>query len=222
MSMIVESKLDGMCSICQEELKPEDFKLSHQGATHNAFHSKCLKTWVLRSPTCPLDRERLDKRYFTDTLTGRIERIMNSHKNVAYAAVLGSAVAGIALLATGGSAAIAAIAGLGAGGVATLSAGGRGGSLALKTAALVVGSLGAASAGVTAAAVGAATSMAATGIAIDWILNRSEVDQIARENIGLGIQLGSLAAVASPWSLPVIPVIALVSGVAAGILSVIR
>jgi len=62
------------------------------------------------------------------------------------------------------------------------------------------------------------------GIGIDWILNRREVNQIARDNIWFGVCIGSLAGIAAvsftPLSTP--PAISLVGGVAAGILSLIR
>ncbi|KAI9569816.1 hypothetical protein HD554DRAFT_2019592 [Boletus coccyginus] len=47
------------CAICMTQFKAGDGGIL--GATcHHAFHETCLETWLDRSQTCPLCRERLD------------------------------------------------------------------------------------------------------------------------------------------------------------------
>ncbi|KAF8122141.1 hypothetical protein EV363DRAFT_1156260 [Boletus edulis] len=46
------------CAICMTQFKGDDVGIL--GATcHHAFHETCLATWLDRSQTCPLCRERL-------------------------------------------------------------------------------------------------------------------------------------------------------------------
>jgi len=49
------------CAICMTQFKDGDEGILGASCKH-AFHEKCLETWLDRSQTCPLCRERLDAR----------------------------------------------------------------------------------------------------------------------------------------------------------------
>jgi hypothetical protein len=77
---------------------------------------------------------------------------------------------------------------------------------------------------VAAAAVGISVTVGVGAVEINRILRHIKVDPIARQNIGLAMQIGSLAglAIASRGPLAKLPVTTLVAAVAAGVLTLVR
>ncbi|KAF9225663.1 RING/U-box, partial [Gyrodon lividus] len=47
------------CAICMTQMRQGDKSILGATCKH-AFHEKCLESWLARSQTCPLCRERLD------------------------------------------------------------------------------------------------------------------------------------------------------------------
>ncbi|KAF9235535.1 hypothetical protein BU15DRAFT_51301, partial [Melanogaster broomeanus] len=49
----------GKCTICMTQFRDGDRSILGANCNH-AFHENCLQSWLARSQTCPLCRERLD------------------------------------------------------------------------------------------------------------------------------------------------------------------
>ena len=222
---IITTNKGGRCGVCQEDFGPRDQQVTHVGGeNHDGFHRPCLARWVVQKPICPWDQQAIDP----NSLTTRTDRIMARLRpalaNAVYAACFGI-IAGAGAGAVG-IADLELTVGLAAVIAAQAATMGRlGGAAGIATLAGIAGALGGIrlGGGIRGVAVGVAT-----GIGIDWILNRREVDEIARKNIENGMTVGAFVSMVAVLTdtittpLTAIAVTSLFGGGLAGILSLIR
>lgn len=239
MSMIVETNIGEICTICREEFSPRERKYNHvdengKPANHDPFHRSCLAQWIIRHPTCPLDRQLIDP----SSLISRTERIMERLRpalvNAAYAAFFGM-ITGVAGVVSAGIAAPAAVGAAPAAGIAAgiagaaVRAGGAGAAAVVAVGAGAGIAAGAAGAAVRAVGAGAAgIAGVGVGIGIKRVLEHRGFDPIVIENIAIGMLAGGTACVDVEMTgivftpLTAISTISLIGGAAAGILFLVR
>jgi hypothetical protein len=220
--MITETNRGGVCGICLREFASTEKQYTHVGGEHDGFHKHCLTPWIIQNPTCPYDRQQIDP----SLLVSRTERIMARLRpalvNAAYAASCG-VIVGVAA----GAAMVVietAVEGIVAAGAAAAAAAGPAAGLAATVGGAV---------GVAAGTAAVALEIADAGI--DRILEDRRVDPIARDIIHIGISAGSMALLAAvitgivstpltamSLTLTAIPIISVIGGSTAGILSLVR
>ena len=207
MSGVIETNRGGVCAICQEEFLSGDQQFTHEGGEdHNGFHRECFTVWLRTNPTCPYDRQLISP----NSLLSRTDRVM---------ARLGPAFV---------NAACAAYLGIAAGPM-------WGWELLMGTLVASILSLGEAAKLLGAVYVLASVIEKSAPPLIDIlsmgvimgnivILDSMRIDRIARENIGIGIIIGSgvAQAMAGPELSTLLAAIALAGGATAGILSLMR
>ncbi len=104
MSAIIPStKKEGTCAICYNEFTDSDTPLTHEGGEgHDGFHPSCLKNWVTLNPTCPFDRQDIDRSSLVskiDLIRARLETAM---AHAALAACFGTVTAVVGRVAAAG------------------------------------------------------------------------------------------------------------------------
>jgi hypothetical protein len=61
MSLIINSTSGVTCPICLEDFKDSEPQVTHEGGEkHESFHPACLRGWVVRKATCPIDQQLLN------------------------------------------------------------------------------------------------------------------------------------------------------------------
>lgn len=195
MSLIVATNRGGMCSICIEEFGPQDRQVTHVGGeNHDGFHEECLKKWLVQNPTCPCDRQPIQKPLLT-----RSEKLVTVLTGAVCGAFFGTV---SSLVARTGVARIGVVAGSVLVGV--------------EATRVAVISLGMGLPGPIGAVLGEG---------IDRFLNHRGVHFVDRQTLGAGMFACSLSGIAvehfvSPFVSP--PMVAVVGGVASGILSLVQ
>lgn len=247
MSLLITSNRGGTCCICLGEFEDSDKPITHVGGEgHDGFHRNCLKKWVIRSPICPYDKQLINESSLISRTDKMIAKLKPALTNAAYAACFGIALSGLTAGVTAGVllriARVERIAQIGTAGVVLpilalaiqKAVGDRRAEALIGVLTAVMG--GAGTAGITGKLIGEGgevylgvlTTGAAVGvttkIGMDWILNRREVNWMDQETIDLGIHIGLLAGmtVGAFHPLAISPTTILVSGIAAGILSLIK
>jgi hypothetical protein len=77
MSAIISINKGGICGICRNDFALGEHQITHVGGEkHEGFHTFCLKPWLEINPTCPLDRETIDK----NSLLSRTEKVFQRLK----------------------------------------------------------------------------------------------------------------------------------------------
>lgn len=218
MNAIITTDRGGICGICQKAFDDQEQQITHIGGEgHDGFHKKCLKKWVIHSPTCPYDGQPIH----ANCLAARTEQIVAKLKpsigNAAYVACSAAMLAQITALAGG-----EILSGMAAAGIAATTVFGLTRLRKVTVLATTVAGALLANPEITGGAIAVAGAIA--GIGIDKILDHRRVDQIDRENIAVGLYIGSFAATEAFSFIPLAacPTIVLVGSITTGILSVIR